>query len=146
MIWRRRILVAGVLIVAAISAFGVIDRPDLAIHAATGSVADALCAKTFVSELDPQTSFAEIMERPGIRRLRFGMRYQIDRTAKTVDVSVAGLAATHDAFHEGLGCVRVQGASEPYLLRVDIVALKTRSESTRLNSSHESVSRMPSSA
>jgi CubicO group peptidase (beta-lactamase class C family) len=124
-IWRRLLLVAGVLIVAAMAALGVIDRPDLAIRAATGSVADALCAKTFVGGLDPETSFAEIIERPGIRRLRFGLRYKIDRTARTVDVSIVGLAATHDAFHEGLGCVRVQGTSEPYQLRADIVALKT---------------------
>jgi hypothetical protein len=93
--------------------------------AATGSVADALCAKTFVSGLDPRSSFAEIMERPGIRRLRFGMRQHIDRSAGTVDVTVAGLFATHAVFHEGLGCVRVQGGKEPYLLKSDIVALKT---------------------
>ena len=85
MIWRR-LMVAGMLIVAVLVVLGVVYRPDRAIRAATGSVADALCAKTFVSGLDPQASFAEIMERPGIRRLRFALRYRIDRTARTVDV------------------------------------------------------------
>ena len=117
-------MVAGVLIAAVLAVPGVIYRPDHAIHAATGSVADALCAKTFVSGLDPQASFAEIMERPGIRRLRFAMRYRIDRTARTVDVSMAGLLATRAVSHEGLGCVRVQGAREPYVLRIDLEALK----------------------
>jgi len=122
-IWRG-LMVAGVLIAAVLAVPGVIYRPDHAIHAATGSVADALCAKTFVSGLDPQASFAEIMERPGIRRLRFAMRYRIDRTARTVDVSMAGLLATRAVSHEGLGCVRVQGAREPYVLRIDLEALK----------------------
>ncbi len=124
MIWRR-LAVAGGLFAAVLVVLGVIYRPDRAIRAATGSVADALCAKTFVSGLDPQTSFGEIVERPGIRRLRFGMRYRIDRNAGTVDVTVAGLFATHAISHEGLGCVRVLGGKEPYLLRSDIVALRT---------------------
>ena len=123
MIWRR-LMVAGVLIAAVLVALGVIYRLDRAIRTATGSVADALCAKTFVSGLDPQASFAEIMERPGIRRLRFAMRYRIDRIARTADVSAAGLFATHAIFHEGLGCVRVQGAREPYVLRIDLEALR----------------------
>jgi CubicO group peptidase (beta-lactamase class C family) len=118
-------MVAGVLIAAVLVALGVIYRPDRAIRTATGSVADALCAKTFGSGLDPQASFAEIMERPGIRRLGFAMRYRIDRRiARTADVSAAGLFATHAVFHEGLGCMRVQGAREPYVLRIDLEALR----------------------
>ena len=124
MIWRR-LAVAGGLFAAVLIVFGIVYRPDRAIRAATGSVADALCAKTFVSGLDPRSSFAEIMERPGIRRLRFGLRHHIDRNARTVDVTVAGLFATHAVFHEGLGCVRVQGGKGPYLPKSDIVALKT---------------------
>jgi CubicO group peptidase (beta-lactamase class C family) len=123
-IWRRLAVALG-LVAAVMVALGIICRPDRAIRAATGSAADALCAKTLVSGLDPQASFAEIIERPGIRRLRFGMHYRIDRNARTVDVTVAGLFATHTIFHEGLGCVRVQGGQEPYLLKSDIVALKT---------------------
>jgi CubicO group peptidase (beta-lactamase class C family) len=123
--WRGRLAIAGALIAAALAGFIVIRRPDIAIRSATGSVADALCAKTFVSGLDPQASFAEIMERPGIRRLKFGMRYQLDRAARKLDVSVAGLFATDTIFREGFGCVRMLGGKEPYLLKTDIVALKT---------------------
>jgi hypothetical protein len=123
--WRKWLGVTGALVVAAVAGLIVIRRPDIAIRSATGSVADALCAKTFVSHLDPETSFAEILDRPGIRRLRFALRYQLDRVAGTLDVSVAGLFATHTIFHEGFGCVRVLGDREPYLLKADIVALKT---------------------
>ena len=99
-------------------------RPDRAIRVGTAVVADVLCAKTFVSGLDPQAVFAETMERPGIRRLRWGMRYRIDRTDGTVDVSVLGLFATRAAFHDGFGCVLLHGSQEPYLLKSDIEALE----------------------
>ncbi len=117
--------IAGALILAAVAALIVIRRPDIAIRTATGSAADALCAKTFVSGLDPQASFAEITDRPGIRRLKFGMGYQLDRAARKLDVSVAGLFATHTIYREGFGCVRVLSGKAPYLLKADIVALKT---------------------
>ncbi len=124
---NRRTLLAIVAVLMAIAAAGLIAirRPDLRIRTATGAAADALCAKSFVSHLDPEISFAEIMDRPGIRHLRFGMRYQLDRAARKLDVSVAGLFATHTVFREGFGCVRVLGNREPYLLKADIVALKT---------------------
>jgi CubicO group peptidase (beta-lactamase class C family) len=123
--WRKLLMIALVLAVATSAALVAIHHPERAIRIGTGAVADALCAKTFVSRLDPQTSFAEILARPGIHLLRRGLRYRLDRTAGTVDVSLTGLFATHAAFHEGLGCVRVQGSNEPYLLKTDFQALKT---------------------
>jgi CubicO group peptidase (beta-lactamase class C family) len=112
------------LIAAAALALSSIYRPDLAIRAATGAAADALCEKIFVSGLDPQTSFAEILDRPGISRLRLALRYGLDRTLGTLDVSLAGRFATYEMFRDGFGCVRRLGSREPYLLKADIVALK----------------------
>jgi CubicO group peptidase (beta-lactamase class C family) len=114
-------LVAVVAIVLASVSF----RPDRALRVATGAVADAVCAKTFVSGLDPQTVFTESMERPGIRRLRWLMRYRLDRTQKIVDTSLLGLLGSRAAFHDGLGCVRLHGSREPYLLKSDFDALRT---------------------
>jgi len=124
--WRRLLAIVGALIVATVAGLFVIRRPDLQIRTATGAAADALCAKIFVSRLDPEVSFAEVMDRPGIRRLRFGMRYQLERAARKLDVSVAGLFTTHTSYREGFGCVRVLGGKEPYLVRADIVALRTQ--------------------
>ena len=91
-----RILIAvGALVLAVPLALCGVYRPDRAIRIATVAVADVVCAKTFVSGLDPDGVFAETLERPGIRRLRYVLRYQLDRAAKTVDVAVMGsLAAT----------------------------------------------------
>ena len=100
-------------------------RPDRAIRVATGLVAHNVCSKSFVSGLDPQTVFAETTDRAGIRLLRWGLRYDLDRTRQTVDASVAGLLGSHAVFHEGLGCVLTHGSKEPYILKSDIAALRT---------------------
>ncbi|TMJ55661.1 MAG: serine hydrolase [Alphaproteobacteria bacterium] len=120
--WIAGALAAGAL--AAAAAATTIVRPDRAVRVATGVVADTLCGKTFVSGLDPHAVFAETLDRPGIRRLRWVMRYQLDHVTKTVDASVMGLLGSRAAFHDGFGCVLLRGSKEPYLLRSDIDALK----------------------
>jgi hypothetical protein len=116
---------AAALIVAALASSAIIFRPDRALRVATGYVAHNICSKTFVSGFDPQTVFAETIERDGIRRLRLLLRYHFDSAAKIVEASVAGLFASRAAFHEGFGCVMLLGSAQPYLLRSDIEALKT---------------------
>jgi hypothetical protein len=120
--WIAGVLVAVALVAAA--AVTTIVRPDRAVRVATGYVAHNVCSKTFVSGFDPQAVFAETIERDGIRRLRPLLRYHLDRTAKIVETSVAGLFASRAAFHEGFGCVMLLAPEQPYLLRSDIEALK----------------------
>jgi hypothetical protein len=120
-----RKLIVGAVILAVPIALWARYRPDRAIRVATGYVAHNLCSKTFVSGLDPQTVFAEASDRAGIRDLRWFLRYQLDRTAMTADASTLGLFASHAAFHEGFGCVLIRGSQPPYLLKSDLVALRT---------------------
>ena len=120
-----RKLIAGALILAVPIALCASYRPDRAIRVATGLVAHNVCSKSFVSGLDPQTVFAETTDRSGIRLLRWGLRYDLDRAGKTVDASLAGWLGSRAAFHDGFGCVLLRGPNEPYLLRSDIAALKT---------------------
>jgi CubicO group peptidase (beta-lactamase class C family) len=124
----RKLMAGGLgltAIAAALVASTVMFRPDRAIRVATGLVAHNVCSKSFVSGLDPQTVFAETVEREGIRLLRWGLKYQLDRGGQTVDASLAGLFGSHAVFHEGLGCVLRHGRNEPYVLKSDIAALKT---------------------
>jgi hypothetical protein len=127
-----RKLVAGVavgaLALAALLASAAIFRPDRAIRVATGFVAHNVCSKTFVSGLDPQTVFAETTDRTGIRMLRWGLKYQLDRAGKIIDASLAGLFGSRAAFHDGFGCVVLHGPNEPYLLKSDTAVLKTPKE------------------
>jgi CubicO group peptidase (beta-lactamase class C family) len=125
MVLRKLIANAGAVILAVPIALFAIFRPDRAIHVATGFAAHIVCTKTFVSGLDPQTVFAEITDRAGIRRLRSVLGYRLDRAGKTVDASVAGLFGSRAAFHDGFGCVLLHGPDGPYLLKSDIAALKT---------------------
>jgi CubicO group peptidase (beta-lactamase class C family) len=105
-------------------AAGAYFRVDRAIRVATGVVAHNVCTKTFVSGLDPQAVYSEIVQRDGIRRLRHVLKLHVDRNAKTVDASAAGLLASHAVFHDGMGCVLLHGSKEPYILKSDIDALK----------------------
>ncbi|WP_257170558.1 serine hydrolase [Bradyrhizobium sp. SRS-191] len=99
-------------------------RPDRALRSATTAVAEMICAKTFVSGLDPQTTFAETMERPGLRRLRAVMRYRVEPEMRAVDASLLGLHASRASYHDGLGCVSLQGQKPPYVPHSDVSALR----------------------
>jgi CubicO group peptidase (beta-lactamase class C family) len=123
-----RKLIWPAVIVAGLVALSVYFRPDRAIRVATGFVAHNVCSKSFVSGLDPQTVFDETTDRRGIRRLRWVLRYQIDRNRNIVDASAAGLFGSRAMFHEGLGCVVLHGNTEPYILKSDIAALKNPKE------------------
>jgi CubicO group peptidase (beta-lactamase class C family) len=122
--WRKWTAAAALAVTAAAIGAGIYFRPDRAIRVATGVVAHNVCSKVFVSGLDPETVFSETTERTGLRRLRSLLRFQFDRAARTVDASLAGRFASHAGFHDGLGCVLLQGSKEPYLLKSDIDALK----------------------
>ncbi|GLR92319.1 serine hydrolase domain-containing protein [Bradyrhizobium iriomotense] len=115
---------AALALLVAIAA-GFVFRPDQALRVATGFVAHNVCSKTFVSQLDPQTVFAETTEREGIRRLRHLMWFDLDRAAKTVDVAVLGRFRSHAIFREGFGCVLQHGSATPYLPKIDLEAART---------------------
>ena len=120
------VVIAVAIPIAALAGAIVHFRPDRAIRLATGFVAHNVCSKTFVSGLDPQAAFTEFSGRAGIRRLRYALRFQMDRTTRTVDASTFGLFGSRAAFHDGLGCVELLGSKEPYLLKNDVEALKAK--------------------
>ena len=123
--WKGVLVAAVAIVLTALAGLGVHFRPDRAIRLATGSVAHVICSKAFVSRIDPQTVFAETMERPGFRRLRHVMTFAIDRPSQTVEASTLGLFRGRASFHDGLGCVEQHGTREPYLLKSDIETLRT---------------------
>jgi CubicO group peptidase (beta-lactamase class C family) len=117
-VWLLALILAGMV------ALGFAFRPDRAVRVATGFVAHTICSKTFVSGLDPQTVFSETVDRQGIRRLRWGLNYRLDRTSGIVDASFAGVLGSRAEFHDGFGCVTLAGSAKPYLLKSDVAALK----------------------
>jgi CubicO group peptidase (beta-lactamase class C family) len=123
---RKWIAIALAVVIAVLAGASIHFRPDRAIRVATTYVAHNVCLKAFVSGLDPQGVFAEVSDRAGIRRLRHVLRFDIDRTAHTVEASTLGLFRSRAAFHEGFGCVDLHGQKEPYLLKSDVEALKAK--------------------
>jgi CubicO group peptidase (beta-lactamase class C family) len=122
----RRLAAGGSILamLIALAALGIALRPDRAIRVATGFIAHTICSKAFVSRLDPQTVFSEILDRQGIRRLRWALNYRLDRANGIVDASFAGMFGSRAAFHEGFGCVSLPGSAKPYLLKSDVAALR----------------------
>ena len=89
----------------AITASAASFRPDLALRAATATVARTLCDETFISGLDPEQSFKEIFtDFPGVSLVRSQMRHQVDRADRSVTVSLDGLFTSRAVFHDGYGC------------------------------------------
>lgn len=123
---RRWIAIGIAILVVALAGASVHYRPDRAIRVATGFVAHNICARTFVSGLDPQAAFVEVSDRAGIRLLRPALRLDLDRAAHTVNVSALGLFRSRATFRDGLGCVEQHGPNAPYLLKNDIEALKAK--------------------
>lgn len=83
-------------------------RPDRALRTATGTVAHDLCSETFVSGLDPATTFEEsVAPRPGLHWIAWALRYDIDPVRREVTATIAGALASR-AVHRGRwGCMLV---------------------------------------
>jgi len=121
---RKWIAIGLAIFIAALAGATVHFRPDRAIRLATSSVAHMICTKAFVSGLEPQAVFAETMDRPGFRRLRHVMTFEIDRKTRAVEAAALGLFKGQASFHDGFGCVEQHGGKEPYLLRNDVETLR----------------------
>jgi CubicO group peptidase (beta-lactamase class C family) len=115
---RRSVLLAA-LVVA-----GVVFRPDRALRTGIGTTAHDLCSETFVARLDTDQAYREsIAPRPGFRWIAWAVRYQVDRTRREVQASLAGLLSMRAVFRPGLGCVLVH-ADEPLAGAPGLMALR----------------------
>ena len=79
---------------------------------ATGFIADILCSETFVSGIDPETTFAETVDAmPGTRLISWAMDYKVDRSRKDVTVTLFGLGRAHAVYRNGAGCYLDHGVA-----------------------------------
>jgi CubicO group peptidase (beta-lactamase class C family) len=105
----RRVLfvlavIVGVLALG-LAAVIVVFRPDRAVRVATGLISHTLCSETFVAGLDPTQAMAEIFQTmPGVRRVLPLLRYHVDRTDRSVTVSLRGRFTSRAVAQEGIGC------------------------------------------
>lgn len=104
--WRRPVAVLSISLLAAAAAFIGLNRE--ALHVATASVSDSLCAAAFVSRVDPDQVFAQ-EQRPLLGAIDWAVRYTIDRPRGEVRSSVFGLFPARAVYRPGLGCVVMHG-------------------------------------
>lgn len=104
--WRRPVAVLSISLLAATAAVVLLNRE--ALHVATASVSDSLCAAAFVSHVDPDRIYAE-EQRPLMASIGWAVRYTVDRPGKEVRSTVLGLFPARAAYREGLGCVVMHG-------------------------------------
>jgi CubicO group peptidase (beta-lactamase class C family) len=101
---KRILLFAGGLVVLAVIAALIHWRPDRALRVASSLTAHNLCSAAFTAGLDPQSTADELVKPMLAGFVGPLLRYQVDRTRKTVDASVAGLVPARAAFTQGFGC------------------------------------------
>jgi CubicO group peptidase (beta-lactamase class C family) len=110
---RKTILMCAAAAAFGSLAFGAWSAQDVP-KIATGFVAGVLCSGTFVSGLDPEKVFAETTEAmPGAGLISWALDYRLDRTNRTVSVTLLGLGGSHSVYRDGLGCHLDHGDAAP---------------------------------
>jgi CubicO group peptidase (beta-lactamase class C family) len=100
--WVRRLVVVLLLILVALALW---KRPDHALRIATASIADGLCAGVFVEGMSPERTFAErFASEQGLRPLRRGLHYAVDRRSGRVTTDWHGHFVSVSNYYPHYGC------------------------------------------
>jgi hypothetical protein len=87
-----------------------VARPDNAARVMTGFASRTVCSKVFVSRLDPDAVFAELMEATtGSWLVSWGFEVNVDRTRRQVVTTLFGGSASRAQYRDGLGCMMDHG-------------------------------------
>ncbi len=87
-----------------------IARPDSAAQVMTGFTSRMICSKVFVSGLDPDAAFAEMMEATaGSWLVNWGFDMKVDRERRQIVTRLFGRSAGRAQFRDGLGCMMDHG-------------------------------------
>ena len=101
----------GTGVVVVIAVLCLLFHPETAIRVATGDAAHTICSETFVSGFDPKDVFAQSLAHyPGLDLVARGMRIDVDRANRAVEVSWHGLLKARAIYRDKIGCVLVVGS------------------------------------
>jgi CubicO group peptidase (beta-lactamase class C family) len=92
-----------------------LGRPAALLHQATGSVAQHICSKGFLSGLQPADVMRDhLLPEPGMALIAWALSYDVDRVKREVRARVFGGFEARSAFREGRGCTLIySGYPEP---------------------------------
>ena len=125
---RSRNVILSVAAVAVLfAAVWLARRLDQSLRVATGLVSHTLCSETFVCGLNPDQVYEEILRpMPALRRIRWAVRYHIDRGRREVRASAAGKFESRAVYRDRLGCIVVRGDEPPKLPLTEAVDAQAR--------------------
>jgi CubicO group peptidase (beta-lactamase class C family) len=105
---RVFLTILAFLLLAAVAWFQFRAAPG--IRVGTAVVSHTLCSAAFVSSLNPDEVYAEAVKpNPGQSLLAKRLHYVVDRRARQVTSTWAGMFASHAVYRDGLGCMLVEG-------------------------------------
>jgi CubicO group peptidase (beta-lactamase class C family) len=83
------------------------------VRSATGATSKTLCTAVFVSGLDADQSYAEMLKpAPAMRLLDAILQYRVDRPRREVTSTIAGGFENRALYRDGLGCILVNDRSQ----------------------------------
>src|SRR5262249_31557390 len=83
-------------------------RPAALLHQATGSVAQHICSKGFLSGLQPPDILRDhLLPEPGMALIAWALSYDVDRVRREVRARVFGGFEARSAFRGGRGCTLI---------------------------------------
>jgi CubicO group peptidase (beta-lactamase class C family) len=83
-------------------------RPAALLHQATGSAAQYICSKGFLSGLQPADVLRDhLLPEPGMALIAWALSYDVDRVRREVRARVFGGFEARSAFREGRGCTLI---------------------------------------
>ena len=99
----------GISVAAGLAALAIAVWSNRALLAeASGTVAQTLCSKTFVTGLPPAEAYAEhLRPEPGMGLIDWALHYDVDRVRREVRASIAGTFARRSVYRDGRGCTLV---------------------------------------
>ena len=124
---------AGLAALAAVAAFGsvsvAIARPDNAARVMTGFVSHTVCSKVFVSRLDAERVYAEMMQATaGAWLIGWGFDVKVDRARGEVQTTLFGAAKARAQFYRGLGCMLEHGGNPAWAATANIPTVAKSAE------------------
>jgi CubicO group peptidase (beta-lactamase class C family) len=87
-----------------------LTRETRGIRVGTAVVSQTLCSGVFVSGLDPDSLYLEAVKPiPGQTLLAKRLKYNVDRSARQVTATWAGLIQSRSVYRDGFGCTLLHG-------------------------------------
>ena len=112
----RNVILSAAAVAVLFAAVWLARRLDQSLRVATGLVSHTLCSETFICGLNPDQVYEEILRpMPALRRIRWAVRYHIDRGRREVRASAAGKFESRAVYRDRLGCIVVRGDEPPKL-------------------------------